>query len=279
MFVPFIKMHGAGNDFVVIDNRKGQIPVATFDIKLIADRQFGIGCDQLVVLEPSSKADVFMRLYNADGGEVGSCGNASRCIAWLIFAERNDATTGIISIETLDGVISAGVTDEKQIVIDMGQPRLNWQDIPLSEAADTLHLPISDGELNDPVGVSMGNPHAVFFVKEPYAVDLGLIGPNLERHPLFPKRANINVARIESQNHISLRVWERGAGATLACGTGACATLVAAHRRGLTGRKAAVDLPGGTLLIEWRESDNHVLMTGPVATTFVGTFNSESYMK
>jgi len=283
MFIPFIKMHGAGNDFVVIDNRKGDVPAGELDMQKLADRQFGIGCDQIVVLEGVSKKvsssltpDIFMRIINADGSEVGSCGNASRCVAWLVFTETENPT---VTIETADGIITASVEDENRITIDMGEPRLDWQDIPLAQAMDTLHLPITEDELSDPVAVSMGNPHAVFFVQEPYNVNLAMLGPILERHPLFPERANISVARIESPHHISLRVWERGAGATLACGTAACATLVAAHRRGLTGRKALIDLPGGTLLIEWREGDNHVLMTGPAATSFVGTFESGMYAK
>ena len=275
MFVPFIKMHGAGNDFVVIDNRKGEIPVGALDMQKLADRQFGIGCDQIIVLQTSTNADVFMRIFNADGSESSSCGNASRCIAWLVFTEREEGTA--ITIETISGIISANVINDERVTIDMGTPRTLWNEIPLAKEIDTLHLKISEGELSDPVAVNMGNPHAVFFVDEPYNVNLPSLGSTLEHNPLFPQRANIGIARIESKTHITLRVWERGAGATLACGTGACAALVAAHRRGLTGRKAAVDLPGGTLIIEWRESDNHVLMTGGVATSFVGTFDSGAY--
>jgi diaminopimelate epimerase len=277
MLVPFIKMHGAGNDFVVLDNRKSTIVVAEINMQKIADRQFGIGCDQVAVLEASKKADVFMRIFNADGSQSASCGNASRCIGWLLFAERNDETDSHVTIETTSAVIVVTVSDDQQITVDMGEPYLEWQNIPLAEPMDTLHLNITEGELSDPVAVSMGNPHAVFFVAEPYNINLPVLGSALEHHPLFPQRANIGVARIESKTHITLRVWERGAGATLACGTGACAALVAAHRRGLTRRKAMVDLPGGTLIIEWRESDNHVLMSGPAESSFVGTFNSESY--
>jgi len=277
MFIPFIKMHGAGNDFVVIDNRKGDLPVAALDMSKIADRQFGVGCDQVIVLEKSQRADIFMRIYNADGSESGSCGNASRCVAWVVFAERENVNG--VTIETISGIISSSVVDEDNVTIDMGEPRLKWDEIPLARDVDTLHLPIQENEFGDPVAVNMGNPHAVFFVAEPYNVNLAAVGSVLERHPLFPQRANIGIARVESKSHITLRVWERGAGATLACGTGACAALVAAHRRDLTGRKALVDLPGGSLLIQWRESDNHVLMTGPAATSFVGTFNDEAYRK
>jgi len=275
MFQPFVKMHGAGNDFVVIDNRNGGMPA--LDWKKLADRQFGIGCDQVVLLDASNKADVQMRIINADGSEVGSCGNASRCAAWLLYTEREDTSNNEVTIETLDGIITAHVENENRITVDMGAPNLEWESIPLAKKMDTLHLDLTQGELRDGVAVSMGNPHAVFFVKEPYQINLGVLGPSLEKNALFPKRANISVARIESSSHITLRVWERGAGLTLACGTAACATLVAAHRRGLTGRNALVDLPGGTLLIEWRESDNHVWMTGPVATSFVGTFESGTF--
>ena len=279
MHIQFIKMHGAGNDFAVIDNREGSIPIAVLDFQKLADRQFGIGCDQLVILEPSEKASIFMRIINSDGSESGSCGNASRCIAWLVFAERPEGDERPITIETIKGVINATVYDEDHISIDMGQPRLNWQAIPLAQETDTLNLSLSEGDLQGGVAVNMGNPHAVFFVDEPYNINLQQVGSALEHHPLFPERANIGVARIESRTHITLRVWERGTGATLACGTGACAALVAAHRSGLTDRKAVVELPGGVLLIEWRESDNHVIMTGPAATSFVGTFASETFRK
>ena len=279
MLLQFIKMHGAGNDFVVIDNRRGELPIAALDMQKLADRQFGIGCDQIVILEPSAKAEVFMRIINADGSVVASCGNASRCVGWLLFSEHEDASKTTVAIETAAGIISAEVHEDNAITIDMGEPRLRWNEIPLAQEMDTLHLNISEGPLSDPVAVSMGNPHAVFFVPEPYDINLRQVGHALERNPLFPERANISVARIESKDQITLRVWERGAGETLACGTAACATLVAAHRRGLTGREATIDLPGGTLFIKWRESDNHVLMTGPVATSFVGTFDSGSYEK
>lgn len=300
MFISFIKMHGAGNDFVVLDNRKGLIPIAELDMQKLADRQFGIGCDQIIILEEvrgqrsevSKKTlssptpdprpqtpEVFMRIINADGSEVASCGNASRCVGWLLFTEHENASNTVVTIETKAGIISATVHEDNSVTIDMGTPQLEWNTIPLSEEMDTLHLNIHEGNLRDPVAVSMGNPHAVFFVDEPYDINLSHAGPVLERNALFPERANISVARIESRNHITLRVWERGAGETLACGTAACATLVAAHRRGLTGRIATVDLPGGTLEIEWRESDNHVLMTGPIATSFVGTFDAGIYPK
>ncbi len=263
----FLKMHGCGNDFVVFDAREKALPALNW--KKIADRHFGIGCDQVVILEKSSKADVFMRIYNADGSQVASCGNASRCVGWLM--GKKTAT-----IETLAGIIEAQVEGET-VTIDMGAPRLEWNEIPLAKLCDTLHVPAEEGPLRDAVAVSMGNPHVVFFVDDANAIALEKIGPVLEHHPLFPERVNVNVAQVVAKNKIRLRVWERGAGLTLACGTGACATLVAAHRRGLAERKAEIELPGGTLAIEWREETNHVLMTGPVAMSFKGELNPESY--
>ncbi len=260
--ITFLKMHGCGNDFVVLDNRDGKLPALNW--RLLADRHFGIGCDQVVVMEPSKKADVFMRIFNADGSEVESCGNASRCVAWLV---RNK---GIVRIETLAGVIEAQVKNQDYITVDMGRPRFGWREIPLGEKKDTLHLRIGKGALKNPVAVNMGNPHMIFFVPDVNAIPFAELGAALERHPLFIKRANVSIAQIEGHNKIILRVWERGAGLTLACGTAACATLAGAHRRRLMERKASVHLPGGVLDIEWRE-DDHVLMTGPAATSLRGS--------
>ncbi len=272
--IPFLKMQGCGNDFVVLDARSAALP--RLDFARIADRQFGIGCDQVVILENAANADVKMRIVNADGSEVNSCGNASRCVGWLIAQEQGTRGEGRVSIETLAGLVTAQMNG-KFVTVDMGAPRLEWNEIPLSGKEDTLHLSAADGELKDAVGVSMGNPHAVFFVKDVNAVKLDVSGPKLERHALFPQRANIGVAEVVDRKTINLRVWERGSGLTLACGTGACAALVAASRRGLTGRSATVELPGGALQIEWRESDNHVLMTGEVATVFKGEFDAALY--
>lgn len=261
--IPFLKMHGAGNDFVVLDARKEALPA--LDWRLLADRNFGIGCDQIVVLEPSRKAAVRMRIINADGSEVNSCGNASRCVGWLLARE---GAKNPVTVETAAGIISAEVRGD-QVTVDMGPARLEWHEIPLAHEMDTLHPAIAEGELQNPVAVSMGNPHIVFFVPDAQKVPLAALGPKLERHALLPERANIGVAQIVSEHEIILRVWERGSGLTLACGTGACAALVAAHRRGLTGRKAQVRLPGGALTVEWRQ-DGHVLMTGPAALVFKG---------
>lgn len=268
MKLPFIKMNGAGNDFVVFDGRRHAVRLSPAHLLDIADRKNALtkGCDQIIVMQPSQKADVFMRIYNADGSEVGSCGNASRCIGWLVHTELKKNP---VTIETADGIITAHVKSQDHITIDMGEPRLEWQDIPLAGARDTLHVGIESGPLNDPVAVSMGNPHIIFFVQDADSIDLSLLGPALEHDKLFPKRVNISVAQVITPQRIALRVWERGAGLTLACGTAACATLVAAHRRGLSGKKADIVLPGGTLSIEWHD-DNHVFMTGPAATDFIG---------
>lgn len=268
----FIKMHGLGNDFAVFDARAGGFAPAPHQVKAIADRRTGVGCDQLIVIEPprDRQADLFMRIYNADGSESGACGNATRCVAWL--AMRDGGRRQVI-VETVAGLLDAEDMGDGLIGVDMGPARLDWREVPLAEARDTLHLGIGSGPLRDPVGVSMGNPHAVFFVPDVAAVALEEHGPRLEKDPLFPEFANIEVAQVLSPSRIRMRVWERGCGITRACGTGACATLVAAARRGLTGRKAEVVLDGGSLNIEWLP-DDHVLMTGPVAVSFTGALDA-----
>lgn len=262
----FTKMNGLGNDFVVLDGRQEPVALSADVVQRIADRRLGVGCDQLIVIEPSREADAFMRIYNADGSEVGACGNATRCVGALLGYQL--ARTAIF-LETEAGILNCVIAEDGRVRVDMGAAGLRWQDIPLAEECDTLNLGIAFGELSDPVGVSMGNPHAVFFVPDVDAVLLEAVGPELEHHPLFPERANIGVAAVESPTRIRLRVWERGAGETKACGTGACAALVAAARRGLTERQATIQLPGGELFIEWDEKD-HVFMTGDVATSFTG---------
>jgi diaminopimelate epimerase len=266
---PFLKMHGAGNDFVILDARARPFEIDAEAALRIADRRTGIGCDQLILVEPPRQpgVDAFMTIYNSDGSEVSACGNATRCVAWMLMAESG---LDQVAIETRAGLLSASAAGEMRVAVDMGPARLDWQQIPLARAMDTLHLPLEAEELTDPVGVGMGNPHAVFFVPDAEAVALSHLGPKLEHDPLFPERTNVEVAQILDQGRIRMRVWERGAGITLACGTGACATLVAAARRGLTDRKADVIVDGGVLTIEWRE-DNHVIMTGPVAVAFSGT--------
>lgn len=263
MRVSFIKMHGLGNDFVVLDARGGDLPpIGAALVAGLADRRTGIGCDQLLVLEPSARADLFMRIYNADGSEARACGNASRAVALL--------EGGALRIETLGGIIDAAPADAG-IAVAMGHPRFDWADIPLAYPLDTIDMPVAWGDLASPAAVNVGNPHLVFFVADQEAVALEMLGPEIEHDPLFPEGVNINVASIDSRTHISLRVWERGAGLTRACGTGACATAVAAMRRGLVERSVAVHLPGGTLRIDWDGADQ-LMMTGPAAESFRGSF-------
>ena len=269
--LPFIKMHGLGNDFVVLDGRERPIAIEAARVRAIADRHTGVGCDQLILLERADGglADVSMRIFNADGGEVEACGNASRCVAALLLGELG---RDHMVIETKAGLLDAEADKAGIVRVDMGRVRLDWRDIPLKDAADTLHLGISLGPLRDPAAVNVGNPHAVFFVDDADGVDLARFGPVLERHAQFPERANIEVAQVLSPTRIRARVWERGTGITLACGTGACAVLVAAHRRGLAERKADVVLDGGVLTVEWLK-DDHVLLSGPAEVSFTGTLS------
>jgi len=272
--IPFRKMNGLGNDFVVLDARSRPAEISEDKARAIADRKTGIGCDQLIVLEPSKTADVRMRIWNNEGFEVESCGNASRCIADILFAEKTSSTA---TIDTLGGFLVCTRGENGMVTVDMGAPRFAWQDIPLSEPfADTRHIelqlgPIDAPLIHSPSVVNVGNPHCIFWVKDLAVIDLAKAGPMLEHHPLFPERANISLARVDSKDRITLRVWERGAGLTRACGTAACATMAAAARIKLTGRKATINLPGGDLAMEWRESDDHLLMTGPISYEFEGT--------
>ena len=270
---PFLKMHGLGNDFVVLDARAADFELTPERRRTIADRRLGVGCDQLIVLErPTDReADVFMRIYNPDGGEAGACGNATRCVASVVMDERN---SDHVTVQTIAGLLESqktglGSNGLPVISVDMGPARLDWREIPVSQACDTNHLPLGLGPLQDPVGTNMGNPHATFFVDDADAIPLAELGPKLEHDRLFPERANIGVAQLVGADRLRLRVWERGAGITLACGSGACAAVVAASRRGLVQRKADVALEGGTLSIEWLR-DGHVLMTGGIALAFKG---------
>ena len=269
-------MHGCGNDFVVLDARRGQLRITPARAAAIADRRTGIGCDQLIVIEPPpaySDADAFMRICNPDGSEAGACGNATRCVAHLLAHESGRLPQ---TIRTISGDLHAEVLPDGDVQVDMGPARLDWPDIPLARPMDTLHLDLARGPLTDPAAASMGNPHATFFVADLTGLPIAKLGPRLEHDPLFPERANIGFAQVLAPDRIRLRVWERGAGLTLACGSGACAALVNAHRRGLTGRRAILQMDGGKLTIEWR-SDGHVLMTGPVATAFVGQLDLATY--
>ncbi len=270
----FLKMHGCGNDFVVMDERAHALGLTPTRAAAIADRRFGVGCDQFIVMEPGTNgADVFMRIRNPDGSEAGACGNATRCVAHLVATETG--RTGLI-VRTISGDLPATILADGRVRVDMGAARLDWADIPLAGPMDTLHLDLARGRVADPAAASMGNPHATFFVPDMAAIDIDRIGPSLEHDPIFPARANIGFVQVLTPERIRLRVWERGAGLTLACGSGACAALVNAHRRGLTARRAAVLVDGGELEIEWRE-DGHVLMTGPVATSFTGTLDLSAY--
>ncbi len=258
----YFKMNGCGNDFVILDARaRGALPLSQAQARAIADRKTGIGCDQVIAIERSIRGDAFMRIWNASGGEVDACGNATRCVAWLLMEEG-----GAVSrrIETAAGMLYAERAGDKVICVDMGSPLLRWEEIPLARAMDTVRLEFSAGGLEGPGAVNMGNPHAVFFVPEVAAVSIDSLAPLVERDPLFPERVNVGFAEVRTPEQIRLRVWERGVGLTKACGTGACAALVAAHRQGRAGRNAEIVMDGGSLEIEWRPGDDRVLMTGPV---------------
>lgn len=267
MATPFIKMQGLGNDFVVFDAREQPVRLTPDVVRRLADRHIGIGCDQLIVVERSDKADAFMRIYNADGSEVSACGNATRCVAQLL--------GGKPVIETAAGLLSAEQT-EGGASVDMGRPHFEWDKIPLAYPMDTLDMPVGWDSLERPTAVNVGNPHVVFFVADLDAVPLSVLGPRIETDPLFPERVNVNVAQILSPERIRLQVWERGAGLTRACGTGACATALAAMRRGLVGHDVTVELPGGALTISWKPT-GHVGMTGPAAVAFRGEVELEAY--
>ena len=271
---PFLKMNGLGNDFVVVQ-APASAPFAPTpgEVRAIASRgPDGVGCDQLVAVEPSARGDAFMRIWNADGEEVSACGNAARCVGWLLTqASGRDGA----AIETRAGLLHAQVAGERRITVDMGAPGLGWRDIPLAEEMDTRGIELAVGPPTAPVMhtpgcVSLGNPHVVFFVPDAAAAPVREVGPMIEHHPLFPEGVNVGFLQVRAADQLRLRVWERGAGLTLACGTGACAALVAASRRGKAAREADVELDGGTLRIAWREADDHVLMTGDVALEFTG---------
>lgn len=265
----FRKMHGLGNDFVVFDARTKPLELSQPQLARVADRHFGIGCDQVVILLPPPEgADVAVRFFNADGSSAEACGNATRCVARLLFQETGKDA---VVIRSPVGELHARAAADGLISVDMGPPRLDWQDIPLAREMDTLHLDFALGPLSDPVAVSMGNPHVVFFVEDADAIDLASLGPQIEHAPLFPARVNVQVVQVLPDGALKHRIWERGAGATHASGSSACAVIVAAARRGLiSGRSALLHQPGGTLRMTWRERDGHVEMTGPAAEVFTG---------
>ena len=268
----FLKMHGCGNDFAVFDERTRALGMSAARAAAIAHRRTGVGCDQFIVMEPvpaGSSADVFMRIRNPDGGEAGACGNATRCVAHLVAGETGRSE---VMVQTVAGVLPSVVLGDGRVRVDMGPARLGWRDVPLARAMDTLHVDLALGPVADPAALSMGNPHATFFVPDVDGLDVAGLGAVLEHHPLFPDRANIGFATVLGDGRLRLRVWERSAGLTLACGSGACAAMVNAVRRGLVGRRAEVIVDGGVLEMAWRE-DGHVLMTGPVATAFEGVID------
>lgn len=258
----FIKMHGAGNDFVVIDSR-GRGAVTTPALaRALGDRNRGVGFDQLAEIRDAEDANIALDFWNSDGSRAGACGNATRCVADLVMRG-----TGL-TIRTERGLLCAERLADGRVSVNMGPPQLHWQEVPLAHEADLLHLPLP----GDPAAVGMGNPHCVFFVPDAGAVNLTSLGPRLENDPLFPQRTNVEFASLTGPDHLRMRVWERGAGITLACGSGACATAIVAHLRGLTGRQVTLDLDGGQLQVDWREDG--VWLTGPVARVFDGWLSS-----
>lgn len=274
-------MNGLGNDFLVWDARKEPLRLDQQVIAALGDRKTGIGFDQMITVERSPLGvDAFMRIHNCDGSQVDACGNASRCIGRLLMEE---AGKDLASIETNAGLLNAFATGEpRKVTVDMGKPRLNWDQIPLAEEfADTRAIelqigPIDEPILHTPAVVNMGNPHAIFWVDDVEAYDLAKVGPLLEHHPVFPDGANISLAHVFAPNQIRVKVWERGAGLTRACGTAACAVAVAAARDDKAGRKSTIYLPGGPLELEWRESDDHVLMTGDTEVEFEGEIDLDT---
>lgn len=263
-------MHGLGNDFVVVDDRDGSVALDHDQRRLLSNRRRGVGCDQLLIMEQptNGSADLFMRIYNPDGSESQACGNGTRCVAALVMDElgKND-----VVIETIAGDLPSNRADGGLITVDMGKPAFGWTEVPVAREMDTLHLDLDLPGFERPVGVNMGNPHCVFFVEDAEAVQLTDIGPRVENDPLFPERTNVEFASVRSDGSIRMRVWERGAGVTEACGSGTCAMVVAAIRRGLVDSGAYVDLDGGRLRIDW-DGENGVLMTGPTAVSFHGTW-------
>jgi len=258
--IHFMKWHGAGNDFVMIDSR-GRAPVVTCTLAAaLGDRNRGVGFDQLAEIRTSDAADIDLDFWNADGSRAGACGNATRCVARYVLDQTGKSA---LTIRTARGILEAR-EDGDQVSINMGQPQTLWSEVPLAQEVDTAHLPIE----GDPAAVGMGNPHCVFFVDDADSVDVAGIGPTIETHPLFPEQTNVEFATIRSRTEVRMRVWERGTGITLACGSGACATAVAAHQRGLTDAKMRMDLDGGWLTLDIR--DDGVWMTGPTAFVYEG---------
>ena len=272
----YLAMNGLGNRFAVFDARTRPFHPTGDLVRALADpARGGPGFDQMFVLERSASGAVFMRIWNADGEEVGACGNGARCVGWLLMEESGRDT---VAFETAAGPLTAARAGHLSVSVDMGPPGLDWTQIPLSERMDTVRIELQVGPIDNPVlwgpgCVSMGNPHCVFFVEDAQTAPVTRVGPMIEYHPLFPERTNVGFAQVKARDRIRLRVWERGAGLTRACGTGACAALVAAARRRLTGRRATLELDGGELQIDWRDDTGHVIMTGPVELEREGTLD------
>jgi len=275
----FLKMHGLGNDFAIFDGRTFPILLDAVAARAIADRKRGIGCDQVIVMEKGANGtNAFMRIFNADGGEVESCGNAARCVGFLLMAE---AETDKVTLGSLGGPLLCLSAGPDAVTVDMGPPHLDWREIPMAQAVDTASfaLPVpgfDDVALDAAAAVSVGNPHCILFVENAESAPVATLGAAIEHHPWFPARTNVEFVERRDAGHLRMRVWERGAGITQACGTGACAAAVAASLRGIAGRKVTIVLDGGELIIDWRESDGHVLMTGPVGFAFGGEVDIRS---
>lgn len=274
MELDFIKMHGLGNDFVIFDCTEREHTFSKEDVINISNRRTGVGCDQILVIENAqSSADIFMRIYNSDGSTAQACGNGTRCVARL-FMDKTDIDSCVI--ETVAGLLKCSKASNALINVDMGEPLLKWDQIPLAHECDTMNLGIADGPLGNPVAVNVGNPHVVFFVDDLSKIDIQKIGSEVERHVLFPERTNVEFVQVISSEQLRVKVWERGAGITQACGSGACASIVASVLRGKSGRSAEIILDGGILTLHWRESDRHIIMEGPAEYVFHGILNFSS---
>ena len=267
---PFIKMHGLGNDFVILDSRKNSFVLNKESLKLISNRRLGIGCDQIIEMTESKKADIYMKIYNSDGSEAEACGNATRCVAGLLFASEPKKE---VLIETIAGLVKAESEENGLIKVDMGEPKFFWKDIPLIK--DLKIINFDDFSLKNGLAINIGNPHIVFFVDDLKSIDIEKIGPIIENDSLFPEKVNLEICEVINKNKIKIKVWERGAGVTLACGSGACASLIASHKLGLTEHEAEVVLSGGSLNIKWNiATDNHIIMSGPIAVSFLGDLST-----
>ena len=280
--IPFVKMNGLGNEIVVVDMRANARRLTPAEISAVTAERSSRFDQMMVLLPPQAEGTAaYVRIYNADGSEAGACGNGMRCVGWLLSQELG---RGEFTVETCAGVLPIVVRDQTAITVDMGEPKFDWRDIPLAEEfRDTRAIELQIGPIDDPVlhspsVVNVGNPHAIFWVDDVMDYDLERLGPMLENHPVFPERANISLAHVTARDAITLRTWERGAGLTLACGSAACAALVSAARKKLTGRAATVSLPGGKLNIEWTEA-NRILMTGPATFEYEGVFDPASAAK